>query len=378
MCEIPLLSLKIGDRCYKSKSSRDITLTRDDKTRQLRIKVQVEGKKVEAPGTYVINSVSGESIFLHSVNGSLEEMVIQVLLETTDLVYFSSDTKANHVRRNMLSMEANVEEAGRIRKLLMKMRSDASLRFYEGIPRWSLWLPWWLYSKRLRIIIQQLLILYTVFNTLWALWQLYRHVDIIRETLEPVIMLLQETCHIYVSFAMETINTAMEHFSNYWWQFFAPLKVLVGPLWNILWSQIPILINPVLKLILSCYSIFGQIFFPILSVVATVSIATTWLLWYIISTLLRPVAWLLWLLFPYVLRPIVAVIQYFPGIAKSTVDPVKVLVRNLLLNSFKSLCNLLLWMAKLARIYKYNESIKESTLYKQQERNMERRHTTDF
>ena len=380
MSEIPILSLKIGGRYYKSKSSRDITLTRDDKTHQLCIKVQVEEKKAEPLGTYVLNCVSGESLFLHSVNGSLEEMVIQVLLETNDLAYFKRDTIVNHVRCNMLFMEASVEEAGHIRKLLMetRIRSDASSKLYEGIPRWSLWLPWWLYSKRLRVIIQQLLIFYTVFNTLWALWQLYRHVDIIRDTLEPVIVLLQETCHIYVSFAMEIINTAMEYFNNFWWRFFAPLKVLVGPLWNILWSQIPILINPLLKLVSLFYSLFGQIFFPILSVVASISIATTWLLWYMISTLLRPAAWLLWLLFSYASRPIVVIIQYFPGMAKSTVDPVKVLVRNLLLNSFKSLCNLLLWMAKLARLYKFNETSKKPTHYKQQERQMERRRTTDF
>ena len=383
MNEIPLLSLKIGGRRYKSNNSRDITIEHDDKTHRVSIKVRVEGNKGGAKGTYIITKISGEALFLHTVNGSLEEMVVKVLLETTERVRFESGTAVGHVRCNMVAVEANVEQTGNIRELLMKIRSETlsqecKIRLSEGIPKWSVLLPWWLYSKKLRIIIQQLLIFYTVFNTVWALWQLYRHVDIIRATLEPVIILLQEACHVYISFAMEAIDIAMEHFSNFWWRFFAPLKVLVGPLWDVVWSQLPTLINPLLKLVSPLYSMFGQILFPILSFLVTVSIATTWLLCYVISTLLRPIYWLLWVMFSYILRPLFTIIHYVPGLAKTTVDPVKVLVRTLLLNSFKSVCNLLLWMARLARIYKYSETPKELTPYKDREQRIKRRHTTDF
>lgn len=379
MNEIPLLSLKVGGRNYESNSSRDITIVHDDQTDRVCIKVRVEGRNGERKGTYIMHKISGEALFLHSVNGSLEEMVIKLLLETTERVRFESDTVVGHVRCNMVAMEANVGQTGHVRELLMKIRSEEyNSRLSGCIPKWSLLLPWWLYSKKLRITIQQLLIFYTVFNTFWALWQLYRHVDIIRETLEPVIILLQEACHVYISFAMEAIDIAMEHFSNFWWRFFAPLKVLVGPLWDIVWSQLPALMSPLLKLVSPLYSIFGQILFPILSLLATVSIATTWLLWYMISTLLIPLYWLAWVMFSYILRPLFTIINYVPGFAKTTVDPVKALVRTLLLNSFKSLCNLLLWIARLARIYKHIESPKEPTPYKDRERQIERRHTTEF
>ena len=378
MNEIPLLSLKIGGRHYKSNNPQDITIVHDDKIQRVCIKVRVEGRNGGPKGTYVMHKISGEALFLHSGNGSLEEMIVKLLLETTERVRFESDTAAGHVRCNMAVMEANVEQTGHVRELLMKIRSEKYNRLSEDMPKWSLLLPWWVYSKKLRIIIQQLLIFYTVFNTFWALWQLYRHVDIIRETLEPVIILLQEACHIYISFAMEAIDIAMEHFSNFWWRFFAPFRVLVGPLWNIVWSQLPTLMSPLLKLVSPLYSIFGQILLPSLSLLVTVSIATTSLLWYLISTLLRPLYWLLWVMFSYILRPLFTIINYVPGLAKTTVDPVKALVRTLLLNSFKSLCNLLLWIARLARIYKYNESSKELTPYKDQERKMERRHTTNF
>ena len=374
MNEISLSSLKIGGRHYKSNNSQDITIGHDDKTHRVYIKVRVEGKNGAPKGTYVIHKVTGKALFLHSGDDSLEEMVVKLLLETTEQVRFESDTVVGHVRCNMATMEANVEQTGDVRELLMKIRSEEyNNRLSEHIPKWSLLLPWWLYSKKLRIIIQQVLIFYTVFNTFWALWQLYRHVDIIRETLEPLIILLREACHVYIYFAMEAIDIAMERFSNLWWRFFAPLKVLVEPLW----SQLPTLMSPLLKLVSPLYSIFGQILLPIFSLLGTVSIVTTWLLWYMISTLLRPLYWLLWVIFSYILRPLLNIINYVPGLAKTTVDPVKALVRTLLLNSFKSLCNLLLWIARLARIYKH-ESPKEPTPYKDRQPPIERRHTTEF
>ena len=314
---IPLLSLKVGGRRYNSKSSWDIIITYD-KTCRLCIKVQVEG---ELKGTYVVNGISGEALYLHSPTGSLEGMIVKLLLETTDPVTFEHSDAEDHVRCNMIVMEANVEETGRIRKLLMALRSDSlsrarDVKLYEGIPQWSLLLPWWIYSKRLRIIIQQILILYVIFNSFWALWQLYRHVDIIRETLEPIIILIQQTCHVYVSFAIEAVDMIMEQFSNLWWKFFAPLKVLIQPLWNI---QLPLLITPLVKLLMSIYSIFGQILIPITSLLVTVSMTTGSILSYMVTTLLKPISWLLWVMLSYILRPLFTIIQHIPGLAKTTV-----------------------------------------------------------
>ena len=373
---IPLLSLNIAGRRYNSISSWDLMIIYD-KTCRLCIRVQVEG---ELKGTYVVHGISGEALYLHSPTNSLEGMIVKLLLETTDPVHFERSNAEDHVRCNMIEMEANVEEAGRIRKLLMTLRGEAlsrarDVKLYEGIPQWSLLLPWWLYSKRLRIIIQQVLTLYFIFNTFWALWQLYRHVDIIRETLEPLIILIQETCHIYVSFAIEAVNVIMEYFSNFWWKFFAPLQVLIQPLRNI---QLPLLMSPLIKLVISIYSIFGQILFPIISLLVTVSMTTTSLLWYMVTTLLKPLSWLLWVMFSYILRPLFTTVQYVPGLAKTSVDPVKVLVRSLLLNGFKSTCKLLLWIARVARIHKYNEHIKETHHSTEPRVRLERRYTTNF
>lgn len=369
---IPLLSLKIGGRRYNSKNSRDITIIYDEKTRRLCIRVKVEGEKGEPEGIYVLNRVSGEGLFLHSVNGSLEKMVVKLALETTDPVRFESSSGVDHVRCNMIALEASVEQAGSIRKLLMTLRNETFLqkrdaKLYEGIPQWSLLLPWWLYSKRLRITVQHLLMLYTIFNTFWALWQLYRHVDMIRDALEPLIILLQETCHIYVSFLMESIDFAMEHFSNFWWRFFAPLKVLVEPLL----SQVHLLMYPLMKLSTLLYSMFGEVLFPVFSPLVNASIATTDLLWYMTSTILRPISWLLWMIFSYVLHPL---LWYIPGLTK-TVDPVKLFVRTLLMNSFKSMGRLLVWIARLVRIYRYSE---KPTPNKDRGSRIMRRHTTEF
>jgi len=372
---IPVLSLKIRGRRYDSKISGDIAI-KYDRTYRLCIKVQVRGENNEPKGTYIIQRISGEALFLHSITGSLDKMVAKLLLETTEPVCFENN-ELNHVRCNMITMEASVEQVGRIRELLMKLHGkelSRDTKSCEGIPQWTSMLPWWLYSKRLRTIIQQVLIFYTIFNTFWALWQLYRHVDVIRETIEPVLMSIHEACHAYLSLAMKIVNIAMEHFTSVWWRFFAPLKVLIGPLY----SQIPLLISPLVKLLTSLYYAFGQLLFPMFSFILTASITTTWLLWYVICTLLRPISWLLWVIFSYILRPLLSITQYVPGLNKTTVDPVRVFVRALLLNSFKSVGNLLLWIARFARIYNYSENPKEKPLRKNRESRLERSYTAVF
>ena len=336
---IPLSTLKIGGRRYNSKSFRDIVIKYDKKTYSVHIKVQVEGENGAPKGTYMITRISGEALMLHSVNGSLKDMVVKMFLETADLARFENDDQnlADHVRCNMVAVEANVEQAGRLRELLMMLHGETLLqgrnaKFYEGIPQWCLALPWWLYSKRLRIFIQKLLMFFTIFNTFWALWQLYRHVDVIQATLEPIINTLHKVSHIYITFAAKIVDFGMDVFSCFWWHFFAPFQVLAGPLWS-----------PLVELLPSLYSM---------------SMTAPWMLWNMISTLLVPISWLLWTMFLYVLHPLFSIIEYVPGLRRTVSDPVKLLGRNLLIDSFKSVGSLLLWTAKLARIYKYKHSEK--------------------
>jgi len=345
---IPLKTLDFRGACYVSKSPNDITLGYDRKSQRLLLNVQVDGQHGEPKGTFTLNRISGEALFLHTVAGSLDDMVVKLLLETTGKVEAVRNGKVEHMRCSMIVATANVEETGHIRELLMNlpnkrlMQANSTLKIQEGIPQWSSHLPWWLYSKRLRILIQQLIILYAIFNTVWALWQLYRHVDFIQNYLEPYIALLLETRRFYLSAVMDFVDSVLEEFTNLWWKFFSPFKVLLGPLitplYNSLWYLAPLF-----------YKLASPLVGLTNSVIYLVMLAG-WLIWFLASTLLRPI-WLLLTTIAKLLRPLFDIIQRIPGLTKGGIDPVKALVKNVLLNSFKSVYHLVMWTTRLGRIY---------------------------
>ncbi|XP_065919267.1 uncharacterized protein [Dysidea avara] len=368
---IPLKTLKLRGACYESKSSNDITLEYDRKSHNcVQLNVEIEGQHGEPKGTFSLNRISGETLFLHTVNGSLDDMVVKLLLETTSKVEVASNDKVEHIRCGMIVVTADVKETGNIREVLMGlpskslMQANSKLKLQEGIPQWSSHLPWWLYSKRLRTFIQQLLILHTIFNTIWALWQLYRHVDFIQAYLEPYIILLQEICHVYLSVVMDFADDALEIFTDLWWKFLSPFKVLLGPLitplYNSLWYLAPLL-----------YKLVSPIVGLVNSAIYLVTL-TGWLIWYLATTLLRPIlllittivrpiVWLFWVIVMYVIRPLFDVIQRILGLTKGGIDPVKALVKTVLLNGFKSVYNLLKWTTWFGKTYhhKHHKSNEE-------------------
>jgi len=347
---VPLKTLNIRSVCYVSKSPNDITLGYDRKSQRLQLNALVEGKPKEA---FILSRISGEALFLDTIAGSLDDMVVKLLLETTSKVEVIRNNMVEHVRCSMIVATANVEETGRIRELLMSlpsktlMQANNKLRLQEGIPHWSSKLPWWLYSKKLRVLIQQLIVLYAIFNTVWALWQLYRHVDFIQDYLEPKIALLREACHVYLSDVINLIDSALEVFTDLRWKFLSPFKVLLGPLitplQNLLWYLAP-----------SIYKLASPIVGLANSVIYIVTL-TGWLIWFLASTLIRPI-WLLLTtiicpIFTYILYPVFDIIQRVPGLTKGGIDPVKALVRNVLLNSFKSVYHLLTWITRFGKTY---------------------------
>jgi len=361
---IPLKTLKLRGAHYESKSPSHITLEYDRKSCRLSVNVQVEGKHGEPKETFALSRISGEALFLHTITGSLDDMVVKLLLETSSKVEVSSKDRVDYKKCGMIVATANVEETGRIRQLLMDLPSkrllqdNNTLRLQEGIPQWSSYVPWWLYSKRLRLLIQQLIVLYTIFNTVWALWQLYRHVDFIQEFLEPYKTLLQETCHVYLSNAMDYIDNALNEFTNLWWKFLSPFKFLLGPLITPLYDSLQYLVPLLAGLtnnIIYIITLAGWLmWFLVYTLIRPIMLLITTIIrpiLLLLATIVRPIVWLFWVIFTYIIRPLFEVIQRIPGLTKGGIDPVKALVRNILLNSFKSVYHVILWGTRFGRTY---------------------------
>ena len=98
-----------------------------------------------------------------------------------------------------------------------------SITFLESLPVWSRYIPWWVYSRNVRISIQNILFLYSLFSVVWAFWQLYRNVDIIQHVLEPIIAVLKE---VYFASIIEVFDWLLAVFTEFWMRFLSPLNIL--------------------------------------------------------------------------------------------------------------------------------------------------------
>lgn len=127
--------------------------------------------------------------------------------------------KLAHKKEEEEEEEEETEEANEENKEQVK-----PLTLLEGLPNWVLYVPWMLYSKKTRVFMQRLLFLYTVLSVLWALWQLYRHVNLIRIVIQPIIVALR----YHLSPVVELFDWVFAVFTVWWHTLLSPLNVLRG------------------------------------------------------------------------------------------------------------------------------------------------------
>ena len=123
------------------------------------------------------------------------------------------------------------------------INSDTNqITFLESLPVWVRYVPWWVYSRNMRISIQNILFVYSLFSVVWAFWQLYRNVDVIRNVLEPIIAALKE---VYLASVIEAFDWCLALFTEFWMRFLSPLNILQG-----------LLLPPVLQAMMQLRTIF--------------------------------------------------------------------------------------------------------------------------
>ena len=116
------------------------------------------------------------------------------------------------------------------------------MTFLESLPVWARYVPWWMYSRNVRISIQNLLFLYSLFSVVWAFWQLYRNVDIIQHVLEPIVAALKE---VYLASVIEVFDMCFAIFTEFWMRFLSPLNVIQA-----------LLLAPILQALMQLRTIF--------------------------------------------------------------------------------------------------------------------------
>ena len=119
---------------------------------------------------------------------------------------------------------------------------SSGITLLESLPVWARYIPWWAYSRNVRIFIQNILIMYSLFTVIWAFWQLYRNVDIIQHVLEPIIAVLRE---VYLASVIEVFDWLLAVFTECWMRFLSPLNVIQA-----------LLLPPTLQAVLQLKTIF--------------------------------------------------------------------------------------------------------------------------
>ena len=318
--------------------------------------------------------------------GSIEAMKGTLLVECSILENHSAIETTNNISETFCKRSANclvqatfhVDETGAVRDILRKLRSNnfnSNLdenttvnsnpksnpkKFKEGLPSWVQYIPHYLYSKRTRQCIQLAIYIYLVFSVMWALWQLYRYVDFVRETVQPLIDLLQYQYRL-LGYVIQFFNTVFEEYTIQWLCFIRPLYTVISTMAAPLLQTIGQL-GPVLRIVTQSVTNSCAVLWPVVKPVLNIG----YQLMYFVFTILRALKNMLARLwFPFVDISVPTIVgTYFRAIrnmllvlwhslGQAQLDPLKaqlVIVRTTVIHSSKALG---LGMVRLARkIYK--------------------------
>lgn len=332
---VPLEKVCVGSWKYTAKEIGDIEFLYELESSALLIKVDVSGTNGGEAGVFRVTQVSAADLALVSVvPGSLESMVARMILETEEEIIFlpavpremSSNSSKNDYMKSVndcciMTITASVHESGHLRDLLLFLKSNYASKalgpdsiflspqhatdtsksgekslscdssteeeetvqkpqvtFLEGLPFWVLYIPWQMYTKRARIMIQWLILFYSIFSVTWACWQLYRHVNVIRYVIQPLILLIKP----YLSFLFDWFDYFFAVFTEAWHKFLSPLNILRGilvtPLLGTL-IQLKGVVAPLTTAIAQCLNSYG-----FMSALKSLSL----ILWYLLSILRKP------------------------------------------------------------------------------------------
>ena len=300
---VPLEKVSLGSWKYVATELGDIEFLYELESSDLLIQTNVCGTNGGESGIFRISQVSAADLSLVSViPGSLESMVARLILETEKDILFEpavplemsmdrsdndkvdgSQFAVSHCR--IVTITASVHESGHLRDLLLFLKSNYASKafgpdsvflspqrvmstkeespatpsagqgdeqkktapqvtFLEGLPFWVSYIPWQLYTKRARILIQWVVLLYSIFSVIWACWQLYRHSHVIRFVVAPILELIKP----YLFFLFDWFDYLFALFTEAWQKFLSPLNILRG-----------IMITPLLGALVQLRQVFSPI-----------------------------------------------------------------------------------------------------------------------
>ena len=380
MAEVPLKAIKCGrirkkqPNCFlilpetsmpkleficRDETNGDVTLQCENIT-AIDLKVEAKFGSIEAmKGTILVEC------------SVLEKLTPSTTGTTYDNLTTASESSTKCYPNCLVQATFHVKETGAVRDLLRKLRGNSNLssnttanddknqsqsnttHFKEGLPHWVRYIPHYLYSKRTRQCVQLAIYVYFVFSVMWALWQLYRYVDFVREAVQPLIEFIQYQYRL-LGYVIEFFSTLFEKYTVQWLCFIKPLYMVMSTMAAPLLQTVAQL-GPVIRIVTQGVTNSCMALWPVAKPVLNVGYRLFLFLFAILRTLkntmsklfpafdvgtyfraLKNMLWALWL-----------------SLGQAQLDPLKaqlILVRTIIINSGRALS---LGMVRLVRkIYK--------------------------
>ena len=252
MAEVPLKAIKCG-RIRKKQPNCSLVLA-EKPIPKLEFICRDESN---GDMTLQCENITAIDLKVEAKFGSIEAMKGTVLVECSVLEKLTPSTTGTTGNNSGTTSESStkrypnclvqatfhVKETGAVRDLLRKLRTNSNLssgttsgtnhsesnttRFKEGLPQWVRYIPHYLYSKRTRQCIQLAIYVYFVFSVMWALWQLYRYVGFVRESVQPLVEFLQYQYRL-LGFVIEFFSALFEKYTVQWLCFIKPLYMVMS------------------------------------------------------------------------------------------------------------------------------------------------------
>lgn len=287
--EIPLIELSFGKYLFRESEGYNTSLRYNQYTG---LCIWVDFHKsmvcyVSVPNT----GIKAINLQINSnVPGSLTSMHTSLLLESCQplniqsFAQLSSKARTSHKllpNKNfyILKIRSDLKYTGDIHKVLVGLKGPLtgeqkkSPLFQEGLPYWAAYIPSYTYSFQLRTILQLIIAVYTYFNIILAVWQLYRHVDLIHDSIRPLVELFD----YYLQHTAVQIKQVFNIIAQFWWDVVKPILLLYynyEVFMRLFWVIRPLISH--LDIAYSCFTCIGKILIEVVTP-----------LWYILSPIVR-------------------------------------------------------------------------------------------
>lgn len=298
MAEVPLKTIKCGKWFKSSKSQGNCFLSCQIKKSVPLLEFVWKSGNDNKDGqsvTFQCADVSAVDLRVNTKFGSIDAMkgtiIVEcfspVILQTVDSDNMGKDihehVKISGTENFILQAKFHVNETGAVRDIVRQFRSSCSnlkerktdeneftkvSTFKEGLPDWVGFIPHYLYSWWTRQAIDLAIFIYMVFSVTWALWQLYRHVDFVRQLVMPLIDIFQYQYQLLDNL-VHLLNTIFEEYTMQWLCFIKPLytvgTTIASPLLKIL-AQLSPLLYVILRSLTSVWQVLKPVAKPLFTI----------------------------------------------------------------------------------------------------------------